>query len=60
VGFGTNQVGGRPGWAFRREIGYVLFFWENSALVECQGAKMRSSGRRRDSATSVPNLLRYP
>ena len=22
VVFGENQVGGRPGWAFRREIGY--------------------------------------
>jgi hypothetical protein len=24
VAFGANQVGGRPGWAFRREIGYLL------------------------------------
>jgi len=24
VVFGANQVGGRPGWAFRREIGYTL------------------------------------
>ena len=21
--YSTNQVGGRPGWAFRREIGYL-------------------------------------
>jgi hypothetical protein len=46
VGFGTNQVGGRPGWAFRREIGVVddtkAQANENWALSEHQNYDLKT------------------